>query len=149
MRRAQLHLYRLKLRLDKLIWKRSRIWRDVLTKRWSSIANKSRKWKMKWRTSSQRQTSSRLLSKKRRRGLSSSRNLSSSTNTVSLSNLLTTQCVMILKRILFFKMRSTTSSMKLKRSLLSTSHRYMPFSSILRLRGLSLTIRPSSRSVSN
>ena len=149
MQRAQLHLYRSRLRLDKLIWKRSRIWRDVSTKKWSNTANKSRKWRMKWQTSSQRQISSRPLSRKRRQGLSSFRNLWSSTNTVSLSNPLTMQCAMILKRIWFFKMRSTTSSMKLKRSSSSTSPRYMPYSSILRLRELSLIIRLSSRSVSN
>ena len=149
MQRAQLHLCRSKLRLGKLIWRRSRIWRDVLTKKWSNIASKSRKWRMKWRTSSQRQTSLKLLSRKKKQGLSSFRSLSSSTNTVSLSNPPTTQCVTILKRISSFKMRSTTSSMKLKRSLSSTSPRYMPFSSILKLRELSLTIRLNSRSVSN
>ena len=149
MRKAQLHLYRLKLRLDKLIWKRSRIWRDVSTKKWNNTASKSRKWKMKWQTSLQRQISLKLLSRRRKQDLLSSKNLSSSINMVSPSNPLTTQCVTILKRILFFKMRCTTSSMKLKRSSSSTSRRYMPYSSISRLRELSLIIRPSSKSVSN
>ena len=149
MLRARLHNFKLKLRLDKLTWRKSRIWKAVLTKKWSNTVNRLRKWKMKWQTNSQRLTSLKPPSIKKSKDLLWSKSLSSNTSMACLNSLLITQCVMIQRRIWFYKMKSTTSSMKLRRSSLWTSLRYTLFSNTSRLKELSQTIKPSSKSVSH